>query len=236
LAAKHRRKRYVRSWNDEEGAGHVHARGPADAIARIMARINAERDRIFRAAHKDGTEEPAEAYAFDALERICAGETRTGAVQSKVIVRVDLDSLLRGVAAEGETCEVTGVPVAVSIVDDILRSGSAFLAAVVTKSQRLVGFVHFGRRPTAGQQTGLEWIYPTCAAHGCGRSARLERDHRADWAQTKITAFEFLDLLCPFHHRLKTTEGWQLVDGHGKREFVPPADPRHPQHAPPSAA
>src|SRR5205085_2936662 len=67
LRAKHRRERYVRTWTDEEGAGHVHAKGPADDVARIMARVNAERDKIFRQAHAEGREEPAEAYSFDAL-------------------------------------------------------------------------------------------------------------------------------------------------------------------------
>ena len=61
-------------------------------------------------------------------------------------------------------------------------------------------------------------------------------DHRVDWATSKVTAFELLDLLCAFHHGLKTTKGWGLIDGQGKRPFVPPEDPRHPQHAPPSAA
>jgi hypothetical protein len=238
LRRKQHAQRCVRSWNDAEGAGHIHATGPADAVARIMARVNSERDAIFRRAHREGREEPAEAYAFDALGAICCGEgtASAGSVASKVIVRVDLDTLLRGQPSDGETCEVAGVPVAVSAVEDILASGSAFLACVLTKAERLVGFVHLGRRPTAGQQTGLEWIYPTCAVEGCGQSARLERDHRVDWATSKITTFELLDLLCRFHHRLKTTDGWGLVDGRGKRPFVPPDDPRHPQHAPPKAA
>jgi hypothetical protein len=38
---------------------------------------------------------------------------------------------------------------------------------------------------------------------------------------------ELLDRLCRYHHRLKTTKGWALVEGSGKRDFVPPADPRH---------
>ena len=239
LRRKHQRERFVRRWNDAEGAGHLHAKGTPEAIAEIMAKVEAERDVIFGEARREGRCEPAEAYAFDALHRICVGETSGGGVASKVIVRVDLDTLLRGHPIDGETCEVAGVPVAVSAIDDLLRSGSAFLAAVLTRAERLVGVAHLGRRPTAKQQTGLEWIYPTCAAAGCAQSARLQRDHRVDWARTKITMFDLLDLLCSFHHGLKTTEGWGLVEGRGKREFVPPDDPRHPRHgqrahAPPS--
>jgi hypothetical protein len=65
----------------------------------------------------------------------------------------------------------------------------------------------------------------------------LENDHRVDWSATHLTVFDLLDRLCPAHHRLKTVEGWRLVEGTGKRAFVPPDDPRHPgpvgTHAPP---
>ena len=71
---------------------------------------------------------------------------------------------------------------------------------------------------------------PTCAVEGCTQRARLQRDHRIDWAQVHVTVFEWLDLLCPFHHGLKTRENWALVEGLGKRAFVPPGDPRHPNH------
>ena len=227
-------ERFVRSWEDAEGAGHVHARGTPEDVAAIMARINAERDEIFEQARKAGSEEPAEAYGFDALKKICTGEGASAAPAHKVIVRIDLDTLLRGYPLEDETCDVAGVPVAASAVEDIVRMGSTFLTAVIEKGKRLIGYVHLGRQPTAGQQTGLEWLYPTCAAAGCSQSARLQRDHREDWARTKVTIFDLLDLLCPFHHGLKTRKGWMLVEGTGKRAFVAPEHPRHPQHAPPA--
>jgi hypothetical protein len=231
-----RDERYCSTWNDPDGSGHLHARGPAEAIAAIAARINAERDRIFETARKEGRQESPAAYAFDALHNICLGEAEAGKVDAKVIFRVDLGAFLRGYATDGETCEVAGCPVAVSAVEDVLGSGSPFLAAVITKGEAITGVLHFGRAPTTKQQTGLEWLYPTCAAEGCSQSARLQRDHRDDWATTKVTIFDLLDLLCPFHHGLKTTKGWGLVTGRGKRAFVPPEDGRHPQHAPPDAA
>ena len=233
MRRRHHRERSFRKWVDAEGRGHIHAAGPADDIAMMAARVEADRDRIFRQARRELREEPAEAYAFDALKELLCGEPSCGGVGAKVIARVDLDTLFRGYTIEGEVCEVAGVPVAVSAIEDILESGSAFLSCVVTKAERLVGVAHFGRRPTAGQQTGLEWLYPTCAAEGCGQSARLQRDHRVDWAKTKITVFDLLDLLCPFHHGLKTTKNWALVEGRGKRPFVAPDDPAHPQHSPP---
>ncbi|MDQ3978755.1 MAG: HNH endonuclease, partial [Actinomycetota bacterium] len=106
-----------------------------------------------------------------------------------------------------------------------------FLAAVVTKGQAVVGVAHLGRRPNAAQQTALQWLYPTCAVEGCASVARLEVDHRIDWSATRVTVFDLLDRLCPHHHRLKTREGWGLVEGREKRAFVPPQ-----AHRPPVAA
>jgi hypothetical protein len=229
-------ERAVRTWTDPEGAGHLSAVGPAETIAAISARISAERDVIFGQARREGRQELSEAYAFDALAAICTGEAASGAPTCKIIGRIDLDALLRGSVADGETCDVAGVPVAVSVIEDLLASGSAFLAAVITQTERIAGVLHFGRVPTAKQQTALEWLYPTCAVEGCSQSARLERDHRQDWASTKVTVFELLDLLCHHHHGLKTTKGWALVEGRGKRAFVPPEDERHPGHGPPTAA
>ncbi|MBA2751163.1 MAG: hypothetical protein H0U41_02855 [Actinobacteria bacterium] len=97
---------------------------------------------------------------------------------------------------------------------------------------------HLGRRPTAHQQSALEWLYPTCAAEGCSALGRLQVDHRRDWAKSHVTIFDLLDRLCAHHHGLKTHEGWALVEGTGKRAFVAPDDPRHPRraNAPPGAA
>jgi hypothetical protein len=43
-----------------------------------------------------------------------------------------------------------------------------------------------------------------------------------------ITVLELLDRLCRYHHSLKTTKGWALVEGTGKRDFVPPRGPEAP--------
>jgi hypothetical protein len=234
LRRKHQRERSLHTWTDSEGLGHLRAQGPAERIAAIAARISAERDRIFNAARKEGRCEPTEAYGFDALEAICLGEAAAATVKHKVITRIDLGPLVTGEVGEGEICDMAGVPVAPSVVQDLL-AGGALLAAVVTKGEAIAGTVHFGRAPTARQQTALEWLLPTCAVEGCSQSARLQRDHREDWAKTHVTVFDLLDLLCAHHHRLKTTKGWGLVEGQGKRAFVAPDDVRHPQHAPPAA-
>lgn len=146
-------------------------------------------------------------------------------------MRVDLPALLRGWVAEGETCDIAGIgPVAVSAVRAMMETGDPFLAAVVTKGVDVVSVAHLGRRPNASQQTALDWLAPTCRVLGCDVAARLEYDHRHDWADTHITLLEWIDRLCEGHHDKKTYDGWALVAGTGKRPMVPPDDPRHPRH------
>jgi hypothetical protein len=227
-------RRALRAWTDAEGAWHLAATGNVEAGAELMAALAPITDRLFKRARREGRREPPAAYRFDALVGLArssapGGEARPAPL--KLLVRVDLDTLFRGYPSEGETCELVGYgPIAVSALEDLAASRSPFVAAILTRAKALVGVAHLGRRPTAHQQSALEWLYPSCAAVGCPAQAHLQRDHRIDWADSHITVLDFLDLLCPHHHRLKTTEGWALVAGRGKRAFVPPADPRHPRH------
>lgn len=148
----------------------------------------------------------------------------------RVMVRVDLDALLRGVPIEGELCEIAGYgPVPVSVVENLLATENPFLVGILTRSQEVVGVYHHGRHPNAHQRSALDFFYPTCAVEGCSTRAGLQYDHRVDFAATKITAYDLLDRLCVHHHRKKTNEGWALIEGKGKRPFVPPDDPRHPR-------
>ena len=224
--------RYLRQWTDSEGAWNLRARGLPEDGAKIMAAIKPLSDAAFESARKEGRRESPEAYAYDGLVALAtAGGAQ--APRTEVLVRVDHPVLLRGYALDGEVCEVAGFgPVSAQAVYDILDTADPFLKAVVTKGKDVVGVTHLGRRPNAYQQTALDWLFPTCAAEGCGtRAAFLQTDHRLDWADTHVTVLDLLDRLCPLHHGLKTNLGWSLVEGRGKRAFVRPDDPRHPRHA-----
>ncbi len=234
-------RRCLRTYTDADGAFNLHVRNNAEVGAEIMAVIDPICDRLFAQARAEGRREPHDAYAADALTALArqagAGYSPAPAepevrrpARAKIIVRVDLGALLRGYPVSGELAELVGFgPVAVSVIRDMIDSGDPFLAAVVTRGIDVVGVAHLGRRPTVHQQTALEWLYPTCAVEGCSAVARLEMDHREDWATTHITLFSLIDRLCPHHHRLKTRENWGLVEGRGKRAFVAPTDERHPR-------
>jgi len=227
-----RAERHVRSWTGPDGAWRLAAQGTPEAGARFMARLQPIADEIFKTARAEGRHEPTEAYAFDALMRLAddgdsAPRARGG---TKVLVRVDFETLVRGCAGDGEVCEIAGFgPVPVSVVEELLAQADTFLAAVLTKGQRVTGVAHLGRRPTAAQVSGLQWLYPSCAVEGCSAPAR-QWDHRQDWARTYRTPFDGLDGYCCHHHDKKTYDGWALVEGVGKRAFVPPDDTRHPNN------
>jgi hypothetical protein len=228
------RQRHVRSWIDSEGAGHLHMTDNPERIAALVSMIDARRDGLVKVARAEGRYESLEAHAADALYELLCGDDRAAGAKAatKILVRVDLDALLRGFPVRDETCEIAGYgPVAVSAVRDMIDTDDPFLVAIATKGEQVLGVAHLGRRANAKQQSALEWLYPTCAVEGCSRSTFLENDHREDWARTKLTLLEWSDRVCDHHHDLKTHEGWALVHGRGKRPMVPPGDHRHPRNS-----
>jgi hypothetical protein len=221
--------RSLRQYTDASGTWHLHAKGTPEEGAKVMAAMRPLADKAFEQARKEGRRERPEAYAFDGLVGLAtAGGTE--APRTEIIYRVDLPSMIRGYPVDGEVCEIPGFgPVSAQAVLDLMDCGDPILKAVVTKGKDVVNVTHLGRRPNVHQQTALDWLFPTCAAEGCGtRATFLETDHRLDWSKSHFTVLELLDRLCKFHHRLKTYQGWALVHGRGKRAFVPPDDERHP--------
>ncbi|MGH9249296.1 MAG: hypothetical protein ACRD0W_07260, partial [Acidimicrobiales bacterium] len=144
------------------------------------------------------------------------------------LLRIDAAALRRGRVEGEELCEIAGVgPVPVSVARDLL--GEAIVKLVITRGVDVANVTHLGRGPTVAQKIALMWTNPTCTVEGCHRR-RIEYDHQKPWADTRHTRLDELDPLCDYHHDLKTRLGWALVPGKGKRAFVPPEDPRHPQH------
>ncbi len=220
--------RYLRTYTGADGAWNMHVRNNV---------INPICDRLFAEARAEGRREPHEAYAADALTALARNAgTATAAdawpadtAKANTGVRVDLGALLRGYPVSGELAELVGYgPVAVSVIRDMIDSGDPFLTAVATKGVDVVGVAHLGRRPTAHQRTALEWLHPTCAVEGCSAVARLEMDHREDWATTHVTLFSLIDRLCAHHHGLKTREtgAWSTAGGSG-RSSRPPTSAIH---------
>ena len=142
-------------------------RGTNASLAVILAGLSGFHDAAFRQAHAEGRRERADAYAFDALEHLCAAAAsgaitasteaagspaaasatvvapmvRPGRVPTKIIMRIDHDAWIRGHALDGETCDIAGLgPVPVSVIDAAM--GDAFLAAIVTKGKDVHTVAH----------------------------------------------------------------------------------------------
>ena len=223
-------ERLMRKVNHADGSAGVVLRGNPEDVARVYAAIASKREELFAIARREGRRERSEALDYDALLATLDAKATAkggGGQRAKILVRVDFDTLLRGHPIDGEVCEIAGYgPVAPSAARDLLATGG-FLAGIVTKGEQVVGVAHFGRQPRAVQDSALEWLDPICAREGCSQPW-VQRDHRLDWAKSKITLVDLMDRLCPHDHDLKTRFGWALVEGRGKRPMVPPDDPRHP--------
>jgi hypothetical protein len=148
---------------------------PADATERDGTTDGQGAEAHDRAASSEATEDGGEeAYAATRHQpgrRPRLRRTRRGA-PVKLLVRVDLETLMRGFPVNGETCDLVGYgPISVSAVHKLLKDGDPFVAAILTKGKQLAGVAHLGRQPTAHQRSYLQWVYPTCAAQGCPATA-----------------------------------------------------------------
>jgi len=116
-------KRSLRTWTDLEGIWRLSASGNPEDGAKIMAALGPITEAVFHEARKDRRREHPDAYGFDALVELareslssasCDGRSAgaEGAKRKgpavKLLVRVDLDVLLRGAPKKGETHELVG--------------------------------------------------------------------------------------------------------------------------------
>lgn len=234
---RHRRihaSRYMRFGTGADGAGTGSWRVTPEIQAELRARLTPFMKRVFDDAREAGRREPSEAYAADALMEMARAASGTESlpgtkprhtVPTKVIVRIDWDALIRGRTDAGETCDIGGMPVPVSVVQDLITSGNPFLTAVLTRGSDIVRVVHLGRGPNAQQRTALEWRHTGCARVSCSGGVD-EYDHREPFAKVKVTTLDNLWGLCGFDHDLKSHKGFRMVDADipGKIDLIAPAD------------
>ena len=112
VAELHRKRlaaRHVRHWMTEIGnVAGVYDLPPEIGIP-FVNRLDAETDRIRRAARTAGeTLEAREAYAADAFARIVAGEGKGHANRADVVITVDLTAFRLGHTHDGEQCSIVG--------------------------------------------------------------------------------------------------------------------------------
>jgi hypothetical protein len=144
------------------------------------------------------------------------------------ILRIDLAALIRGWTEGDEVCEIPGIgPVPITRMRELLPESSIRL--VITEGIDVANVTYLGRCPNAAQDIALLWSQPLCQNIACSNTW-IQRDHRDPYAKVRCSELGNFDGLCPHDHALKTYQGWSLVAGTGRRDFVPPDDPRHPNN------
>jgi hypothetical protein len=126
-----------------------------------------------------------------------------------LMVRVDLDALLRGEVGPGEVCEIdnqTSIPVAMA--RDL--ANDSFLRLVFHRAGDIRAVSHLGRTVNRRLRTALAHRDRCCVVPGCGVPFGLEIDHVVPFALGGPTELSNLALLCHHHHYLKSYEGWSL--------------------------
>jgi hypothetical protein len=230
-------ERSLREYTDDEGAWVLHARGPLEAGQAFRDAITPIIDKYFKTRRAPEDREPREAYAFDALIELVTregpadGEKPRSSGRYLGLIRADLEAMQRGHVEGEEVCEIAGLgPIPVRVAKDLL--GDAVLKLVITKGVDVANVTHLGRAATIAQKSALWWQSPECDRLACTRTQRLQIDHDTGWTDTHTTRVDDSNRLCDHDHDLKTYFGWALVEGTGKREMVPPDDPRHPKNKP----
>ncbi len=156
--ARIHRDRFVRRWTDADCAACGQWRTTPEAGARINAALDAEADRVFRAARADGRRERHEAYLADALVALAdraAGGAGSRAAKYRASLRVDVTALRGGTTGPGEVCEIAGVgPVPVAVAREML--GDALLDLVITDGVDVLNVTHLGRTRLASVRAALD--------------------------------------------------------------------------------
>jgi hypothetical protein len=126
-----------------------------------------------------------------------------------LMVRVDLDALLRGDIGPGEVCEIDNQgPIPVAMARDL--ASDSFLRLVFHRSGDIRAVSHLGRTINRRLRTALAHRDRCCVVPGCGVPYGLEIDHVVPFALGGPTELQNLALLCHHHHYLKSYEGWSL--------------------------
>lgn len=210
LRERQRAARSFRHWIDQEGMVAGHFRLPPEVGVPVVNRLDAEADRMQRAARRDGRLETREVHAADAFVELTKGRGRGRSDRADVVFVCSFDAYRRAHTHGDELCHVVGGgPVAVGAVREAVAH-DAFVKAVVTKGVEIHTVAHLGRRKTAELRTALALGPPprfdgaVCTEAGCDRRHQLEWDHVDPVANDGLTSYENLEPKCKPHHWTKT--------------------------------
>ena len=133
LAQRQKEARGARSYADELGMTHIHLAFEPHVATPIVTRAEAEADRLFRQAKKEGKAEPFERYLADAYAKMLDNKAVKGpSKRPELVVVVSHEVAKRGWkdVKKNEMCKIPGVgPIDPQVAKKIAKD-DAFLSGV----------------------------------------------------------------------------------------------------------
>jgi hypothetical protein len=211
LYAEQFRQREVRHWRDDLDMRRGTFAFASDFGARFAKRLDAETDRVWRTAWREGRSVTRSQCAADAFQNLFEPKAKAARrpAEPELVFVVDVNAYARGHAHPGEPCHIIdGGPIPVWRVREL--AVGAFVKALLHDGTKVDSIVHYGRRRPALLQSVLDLGDPpdfegaVCSEEGCGRRMGLEWDHVDPVAHGGLTTRGNLKPSCKPHHLDKT--------------------------------
>lgn len=204
LDARRRKTRHHRHWIDELGMIRYSGAMLPEFGVPFAARLDAETDRVFRAA--TGEREERACYAADAFARLVAGQGKGPARRPELVLVGDLDAYVKGGGLEPR---IPGVgPVSAETLRAQARE--AIVSVVLYSGKDLVKIRRWSRSMPVEIATVLEIGEPPhFAGRRCRRCAsrfRVQGDHVDPHTHGGEMCIDNIQDLCPPCHAEKTED------------------------------
>lgn len=210
LSRNQHARRSLRTWTDGDGMICGQFRLEPVVGVPLLARLEAEADRIRRAARRNGSVEPWEAHAADALVAMLGTEGAKGpkAAKAEVVFVVDLRTYRSGTHDDTMSHIVGGGPVDPDVVAEMAKD--AFLKVVFHDGVNIHTVAHLGRYIPAELRTALESgrlpDLDGVECVDCGKRFRLEWDHVVPVCAGGVTSYKNQRPRCTQCHRVKSDD------------------------------
>ena len=191
-----------------DGMGELWAMLPADGLALVMARLNAEAERRL-----PGDQRTMDQRRADALVALAEQGLLDGAVPGQhgrkptIQVTVALETLLGLDDQPGELDGFGSIPTALARALAFDPTGT-WRRLLTDPDGRMIDYSQEAYEPAQALQDHLIARDVTCRFPGCSRRARVsDLDHQIPSPEGPTSARN-MEALCEHHHRLKHSTGW----------------------------
>ena len=212
LAERQHEARRARSYRDDLGMIAINLLLEPHVGVPLVNRAETEAGRLFRAAKRDGNQEPFERHLADAYACLLSSTGSTAkACKPELVVLVSHEIAKRGwkEVQEGEMCKIPGVgPISVESAREI--ASDAFLTGLFYDGTDLRHFRRWTRNTPVEVLTALQLGEPPgfdgVKCTDCGRRFRNEKEHSEPHVAGGLALTGNLKWRCYGCHQNKTAE------------------------------